>query len=76
MQLCVISTSTASDALASPFRDSCPKEAFSRSISVVSQSVCRTSRALAAISSDAQDALVLAQERDATFAPARSFTQL
>ena len=36
----------------------------------------RTRRALAAISSDAQDALVLAQERDATFAPARSVTSL
>lgn len=31
---------------------------------------------MAAISSDAQDALVLAQERDATFAPARSVTSL
>ena len=46
MKFCVISTSTASDALASPFRDSCPKEAFSCSNSVVSQRVCRTRRAL------------------------------
>ena len=40
MQFCVISTSTAS---------SCPKAAFSRSNSVVSQSVCRTRAALVTI---------------------------
>ena len=42
MQFCVISTNTAS---------SCPKAAFSRSNSVVSQSVCRTRVALVTISS-------------------------